>query len=66
LDSPMRDDILPVHEVKFSLKMPKPVGRVVLRPQHHDELDFWEHQGRVEFVVPKITGHRMVSIEMAP
>ena len=64
-DSPMRDDILPVQEVKFSLKMPKPVKRVVLRPQHHDELDFWEHQGRVEFVVPKITGHRMVSIEMA-
>jgi len=66
LDSPIRDDILAVHEVKFSLKMPKPVKRVVLRPQHHDELDFWEHQGRVEFVVPKITGHRMVSIEMVP
>ena len=65
LDSPVRDEILPVQEVKFSLKMPKPVERVVLRPQHHDELDFWEHQGRVEFVVPKITGHRMVSIEMA-
>jgi len=66
LDSPVRDEILPVQEVKFSLKMPKPVERVVLRPQHHAELDFWEHQGRVEFVVPKITGHRMVSIEMAP
>ncbi|MCW3099174.1 MAG: hypothetical protein JWL77_4792 [Chthonomonadaceae bacterium] len=65
LDSPVRDDILPVHEVKFSLKTPKPVVRIELRPQHHDELDFWEYQGRVEFVVPKIIGHRMVSIEFA-
>jgi hypothetical protein len=65
LDSPVRDEILPVHEVKISLKTPRPVVRVELRPQHHDELDFWEYQGRVEFVVPKITGHRMVSIEFA-
>ena len=65
LDSPVRDEILPVQEVKISLKTPKPVVRVDLRPHHHDALDFWEHQGRVEFVVPKITGHRMVSIEFA-
>ena len=65
LDSPVRDDILPVHEVKISLKTPKPVVRIELRPQHHDELDFWEYQGRLEFVVPKVTGHRMVSIEFA-
>lgn len=64
-DSPVRDDILSLEEVKFSLKTLRPVARVTLRPQHHDELDFWEHQGRVEFVVPRITGHRLVSIEFA-
>jgi hypothetical protein len=65
LDSGIRDDLLPVHEVKISLRTPKPVTRVALRPQYHDELDFWEYQGRVEFVVPKIVGHRLVSIEFA-
>lgn len=57
------EDVIPLAEIKLSLKMPKPVKQIALRPQRYSTLDFWERNGRIEFVVPKITGHAMIEVE---
>jgi len=59
------DSYIPLHEVKFSLRAPGPIRQISLRPQHHDTLDFWEKSGRTEFVVRKMAGHQIVSVEFA-
>jgi hypothetical protein len=57
------EDVFPLYGVKLSLRTPRPVTSMALRPQHHDPLEFWETGGRVECVVPKITGHQMIAVE---
>jgi len=57
------EDVIPVHEVKVSVRVPHPVKRVIERPQVFYDLDFWESGGRVEFVVPKVVGHAMIELE---
>jgi len=56
------DDVIPLHEVKVSLKVPKEVSEIQLRPQHHDPVEFWPVGERIEFVVPRISGHQMVEV----
>jgi hypothetical protein len=57
------EDVIPVHEVKVSVRAPRPVKRVIERPQVFYDFEFWENGGRVEFVVPRIVGHEMVELE---
>ncbi len=56
------EDIVPLHQVKVSVKTDHPIKRIVLVPQQQ-ELDFEEKDGRIFYVVPKVACHQMVSLE---
>jgi hypothetical protein len=55
------EDVLPLHELGASVRVPSPVESVSLVPSGED-LPFELRGGRVEFVVPKIVGHQMVAL----
>lgn len=59
------DEEIPLYELKFSLKVPRSVCRVAVRPQHYTILEFWESGDRLEFVIPVVQGHTMISVEFA-
>jgi hypothetical protein len=57
------EDVIPLYQVKVSLKVPRAVRLVTPRPEPADSLETWQAAGRLEFVVPKIEGHQMVVVE---
>ena len=57
------EDVIPLYQVKVSLKVPQPVRRVAPCPEQADPLETWEAEGRLEFVVPKIAGHQMIEVQ---
>jgi hypothetical protein len=59
------EDVIPLFQVKVSLKAPRKVRQVVPRPEQAEPLDTWEAGSRLEFVVPKIEGHQMIVVEFA-
>jgi hypothetical protein len=59
------EEATPVTDLKLSLKTSRPVKRVALRPQQYYSLDFWEQEGRTEFVVPRFAGHAMIAVEFS-
>lgn len=59
-------DIVPLTDTRVSLKTARPVKRIAYRPQQFYTLDFWERNGRTEFVVPKINGHALIAVEFEP
>ncbi|MCC7145334.1 MAG: alpha-L-fucosidase [Phycisphaeraceae bacterium] len=56
------EDIIPLHDLKLSLKLPARPGRVQLVPQRQD-LAFAYRGGRVELTVPRVHGHQMIAFE---
>ena len=50
--------MIPLYQVKVSLNMPRPIRQITLQPQGSDPLEYWEAEGRIEFVVPKVNGTR--------
>jgi hypothetical protein len=58
------EDIIPLYNVKVSVKIPAGVKKAELVPEAK-ELNFNIVEGRVEFTVPEITGHQMIAIELA-
>jgi hypothetical protein len=57
------EDIIPLHQVKVSLHLPRPARQVLLQPGGEIPLETWEANGRLEFVVPEVRGHQIVAIE---
>jgi len=57
------EDVIPLYQVKVSLKLPRPARSVAPVPEFADPLETWEAAGRLEFVVPKIAGHQMIAVE---
>jgi hypothetical protein len=57
------EDVIPLRQVKVSLKLPRAANRVLLQPGDGGPLETWEAGGRLEFAVPEIRGHQMVSVE---
>ncbi|NPV46199.1 MAG: beta-galactosidase [Armatimonadetes bacterium] len=53
------EDILPVYDVKVSVRAERPVERVTLEPQG-EPLEFTLRDGRVGFTIPRIEGHQLV------
>jgi hypothetical protein len=53
------EDILPVYDVKVSVRADRPVERVTLEPQGQ-ALEFTLRDGRVDFTIPRIEGHQLV------
>ena len=56
------EDIVPISQVKVSVKTKYPVRRVMLVPQQQ-ELEFWEKDGRISYIVPKVECHQMIALE---
>jgi len=57
------EDIIPLHDVAVSVRVPGEVGGVALVPQG-EAIEFEQGAGRVEFVIPVIEGTQMVEIKM--
>ena len=55
------EDLLPLHDVRVSLSLPKPVERVTLEPQGV-ELAFSAEDGRVDLAVDSFKCHQMVAL----
>jgi hypothetical protein len=53
------EDVIPIHDVKVSVRVARPVSQVTLEPQGAP-LEFAGHEGRVDFVIPTVAGHQMV------
>ena len=56
------EDILPVYGVRVSLATARRIKKVALVPQN-TELEFTQSDGKVEFTVPRMECHQMVSLE---
>jgi len=57
------EDVIPLNDVKVSVKAPRKVKAVTCVPDG-DSLDFAEVGGRVEFVVPRLEGHQMIELKL--
>ena len=58
------EDVIPIFDVKASLRVPRTVREVTLAPQG-TKLSFQARDGRVEFTVPRVDGHQMVSLQFS-
>jgi hypothetical protein len=58
------EDVIPLYDVKLSVRVPKPVKRIASAPQG-EALPFTIAGDRVEFVVPSIRGHQMIEMSFA-
>ncbi|MFE5318736.1 beta-galactosidase trimerization domain-containing protein [Paenibacillus sp. NPDC056579] len=56
------EDIVPLYDVRVTLKLDKPVKRAYLAPQM-EELPIDEANGSVSYTVPKLECHQMVVLE---
>ena len=56
------EDVVPLYDVKASVRSEKQPSKVLLAPQN-EPIPFTYQNGRVDFTVPKVLIHQMVSIE---
>ncbi len=56
------EDVVPLYDVKASVRCEKQPTKVLLAPQN-EPIPFTYQNGRVDFTVPKVLIHQMVSIE---
>ncbi|MCX8170881.1 MAG: beta-galactosidase trimerization domain-containing protein [Candidatus Bathyarchaeota archaeon] len=55
------EDLIPIFNVRVSVRVPKKVEKVMLVPEEAP-LDFKVKDNRVEFTIPKVEGHQMVAL----
>jgi len=55
------EDVIPLYEVKVSVKAPEKVRDIVCVPEN-DPLAYEQKGDRVEFVLPELVGHQMVAL----
>ena len=58
------EDVIPVHDIQVSVRVPRRVARVACCPAG-DSLAFTEQGETVTFTVPRVAGHQMVALEFA-
>lgn len=56
------EDVIPLYEVKVSVKVSENIQNVMLVPEQAN-LKYELKDGRVDFTVPKVNGHQMIAIE---
>ena len=56
------EDVVPLYDVKASVRSEKQPAKVILVPQN-EPIPFTYQNGRVDFTVPKLLIHQMVSTE---
>ncbi|MBP1989127.1 beta-galactosidase trimerization domain-containing protein [Paenibacillus eucommiae] len=57
------EDLVPIHDVQVSLRLPVPAKRVLLAPQG-SELPMQQENGLLTYTVPEVSCHQMVVIEV--
>jgi hypothetical protein len=63
-DFDVLEDIIPVFDLKVSLRAPSGVRQVTLVPEQKP-LEFEAVEGRLEFIVPRLAGHGMIAVQFA-
>ncbi len=58
------EDIIPIQDLRVSVRAPGGVKGVSLVPQKKS-LEFKQVKGRVEFTVPKLVGHQMIELSVS-
>ncbi|UUZ86127.1 beta-galactosidase trimerization domain-containing protein [Paenibacillus sp. P26] len=58
------EDVIPLYDVKVSVKTPAEVKAVACVPEQAP-LAFTQDGGRTSFLLPKLNGHQMISIQFA-
>ncbi|HIE30744.1 TPA: beta-galactosidase [Candidatus Poribacteria bacterium] len=58
------EDMIPIFDVKISVKALKRVDRIVCVPEQ-TPLKYEDKNGRIEFVLPKLQGHQMIALNFA-
>lgn len=58
------EDIIPIHDLRVSVRAPGGVEKVSLVPQKKS-LEFKQAMGQVEFTVPKVVGHQMIKLRLS-
>ena len=61
-DSDIVEDVIPLHQVRLSIRVPSQVREVVCVPQQQN-LGHSQGGGRVEFTAPHVVGNQMVAVE---
>jgi hypothetical protein len=56
------EDVIPLYEVKISIKVPQQVKAVTLVPKQ-EALTYDQQGDRVEWVLPKLDGHQMIALQ---
>lgn len=57
------EDVIPLYNVRLSLRVPGPVSKVQLVPEMQ-EVDFETVGERIEFAVPQIAGHQLACVQL--
>jgi hypothetical protein len=55
------EDVIPLHELEVSVRLPQPAKQVLAVPQKQ-AVTFRQEQDRVVFTLPKVAGHQMVEL----
>jgi hypothetical protein len=58
------EDVIPLFDVRVSVKAPRTIARVISVPDGH-VLDHTPVDGRVEFTLPRLDGHQMIALQFA-
>jgi hypothetical protein len=61
-DFDVLEDAIPIFDIKASVRAEKPVKSVALVPEQN-HLEFAWKNGILEFVIPRLEGHRRVAIQ---
>ncbi len=56
------EDVIPLYNLKVSLRLPKSVKSISCVPQN-ENLKFDVVNNRIEFTVPSVNGHQMVELQ---
>lgn len=57
------EDVIPLNDVRCSVKLPKKIRRAVTAPEGA-ELRLTQRDGRTEFTLPRLEGHQMIALEI--
>jgi len=58
------EDVIPIFDIKVSVKAPGSVKEVTCVPQN-ETLEFQQKDGYVQFILPKLEGHQMIALNIA-
>lgn len=63
VDIDIIEDVIPLYNIKLSVRVPGSVSAVSLVPERNP-LAFERNGDRIEFIVPEIKGHRMIELQL--